>query len=302
MNAIKLRVKYDSDPAAVTPEVQAALDKYVFYHNIELAPGIRTRGIPWTDLYVPPYLDVCRKFDFSGKRVLDAGCRDGAASLIAEKLGAAEVYSLDNSYSPGLVNFIIPFLHTIINPIEANLYDLEKLELGTFDIILCAGLLYHLQFPFWGLRALRDALNPGGLLILETAFIEALKDLPTLVYATGKTALYEPTSPTYFNVAGLQNALSELGFGEFEVHHTLMHGAPADASIHFPLHAKHFGELVPVVPGRIILTCWKLAGYRNPLIDVFEKTVPWDGAWAQRQIAKYSKKSPDEGNAPSEEA
>jgi hypothetical protein len=81
-----------------------------------------------------------------------------------------------------------------------------------------------------------------------------------------------------------------------------MHGAPADASIHFPLHAKHFGELVPVVPGRIILTCWKLAGYRNPLIDVFEKTVPWDGAWAQRQIAKYSKKSPDEGNAPSEEA
>jgi hypothetical protein len=73
MNAIKLRVKYDSDPAAVTPEVQAALDKYVFYHNIELAPGIRTRGIPWTDLYVPPYLDVCRKFDFSGKRVLDGG-------------------------------------------------------------------------------------------------------------------------------------------------------------------------------------------------------------------------------------
>jgi hypothetical protein len=44
MNAIKLRVKYDSDPAAVTPEVQAALDKYVFYHNIELAPGIRTRA------------------------------------------------------------------------------------------------------------------------------------------------------------------------------------------------------------------------------------------------------------------
>jgi hypothetical protein len=73
MNAIKLRVKYDSDPAAVTPEVQAALDKYVFYHNIELAPGIRTRGIPWTDLYVPPYLDVCRKFDFSGKRVLRGG-------------------------------------------------------------------------------------------------------------------------------------------------------------------------------------------------------------------------------------
>jgi 2-polyprenyl-3-methyl-5-hydroxy-6-metoxy-1,4-benzoquinol methylase len=296
MDAVKLRVKYDSDPAAATPEVQAALDKYVFYHNIELVPGIKTHGIPWTDLYVPPYLEVCRKFDFSGKRVLDAGCRDRAASLTAEKLGAAEIYSLDNSYSPGLVNFIIPFLNSIINPVEANLYDLEKSELGTFDVVLCAGLLYHLQFPFWGLRTLREALNPGGILILESAFIEALKDLPTLVYATGKAALYEPTSPTYYNLAGLRSALAELGFGEFEVHHTFMHGAPIDASIHFPLHAKHFGELLPIVPGRVILTCKKLAGYRNPLFDVFEKTVPWDEAWAQRQIAKYRKKNSDEGN------
>jgi hypothetical protein len=58
MNAAKLRAQYDADPAATLPQVQAALSQYVFYHNIELVPGIKTQGIPWTDFFVPPYLDV----------------------------------------------------------------------------------------------------------------------------------------------------------------------------------------------------------------------------------------------------
>lgn len=289
MNAVKLRAKYDSNPAAVAPEVQAALNQYIFYHNIELAPGIKTQGIPWTDLYVPPFLNVCRKFDFQGKRVLDVGCRDGLASLTAEELGAAEIYALDNHYSPGLVNFIIPFSGSIINPVEANLYDLEKLAIGTFDIVLCAGLLYHLQFPFWGLRAVRDGTNSGGILILESGYIEAFEDLPVLVYPTGETSFYESTSPTFYNLAGLRNALSELGFGEFEIHHKSDLGS-VDVSKHFPAYFKRFGELMRISTGRVILTCKKLADYRNPWFDVFEKTHPYDGGWVQEQIGKYSEK------------
>ena len=292
MNAVKLRAMYDFDPVAVAPEAQAALNQYVFYHNIELVPGIKTQGIPWTDVYVPPFLNVCRKFDFQGKRVLDVGCRDGVASLTAEKLGAVEIYSLDNHYSPGLVNFIIPFSGSIINPVEANLYDLENLAIGTFDIVLCAGLLYHLQYPFWGLRVVRDAMNSGGTLILESAYIEAFKDLPVLVYPTGETSFYERTSPTFYNLAGLRNALSELGFGEFELHHTLLHDEKSvDVSKHFPAYAEHFGELSSIYTGRVILTCKKLAGNRNPLFDIFEKTHPYDGRWVQEQIRKCSERN-----------
>jgi len=287
MRAAKLRAQYDADPAAAAPAVRAALNQYVFYHNIELAPGIKTRGIPWTDLYVLPYLDVCAKFDFYSKRVLDVGCGDGVASLAAEKRGAAEIYSLDNQFSPGLVNFIIPFSDSIIKPVEANLYDLQKLGLGTFDLVLCAGLLYHLQFPFWGLRAIRDAMNPGGMLILETAFLEAFEDLPILLYSAGDTSFYGPQSPAFYNLAGLRSALSQLGFGTFRVHHTLLHGDnAADVGKKFPAFAKRFGSLSSIRTGRVVFTCEKLAGYRNPLFEFFEKTHPHDGRWIQQEIEK----------------
>jgi SAM-dependent methyltransferase len=303
MNAAKLRAQYDADPAATLPQVQAALSQYVFYHNIELVSDIKTQGIPWTDFFVPPYLDVCHKFEFQGKRVLDLGCRDGVASLTAEKLGAAEIYSLDNHYSPGLVNFIIPFCESIINPVGANLYDLEKLDLGTFDIVLCAGLLYHLQFPFWGLRAVRDALNPGGILILESAYIDGFEDLPVLVYPIGETSFYEPTSPTFYNLAGLQSALSVLGFGEFEIHHTLLHAEkPVDVGKHFPGYAKRLGDQSPIYTGRVILTCSKQAACRNPLFEVFEKTFPYDGKWVQQEIDKSRKKALEQDNVHPDEA
>jgi SAM-dependent methyltransferase len=287
MSAAKLRVQYDADPAAIAPEVRAALSQYAFYHNIELVPGIKTQGIPWTDLYVLPYLEVCAKFDFYGKRILDVGCGDGVASLAAERLGAAEIYSLDNSYSPGLVNFIIPFADSIIKPVEANLYDLHKLGLGTFDLVLCAGLLYHLQFPFWGLRAIRDAMNPGAILILETAFIEAFEDLPILVYSPGESSFYGPQSPVFYNLAGLRSGLSQLGFGTFKMQHTMLHGAnEAEISKKFPAFAKRFGNVSSIRTGRVILTCKKLAGYCNPLFDFFEKTHPHDGSWIRQEIEK----------------
>jgi SAM-dependent methyltransferase len=302
MSAAKLRAQYDADPATADPEVRAALSQYVFYHNIELVPGIKTQGIPWTDLYVLPYLDVCAKFDFYGKRILDVGCGDGVASLAAERLGAAEIYSLDNQYSPGLVNFIIPFTGSIIKPVEANLYDLQKLGLGSFDVVLCAGLLYHLQFPFWGLRTIRDAVNPGGILILETAFIEAFEDLPVLLYPEGESSFYGPQSPAFYNLAGLRNALSQLGFGTFKAHHTILHGDNADEIVKkFPAFAKRFGNLSQVSIGRVILTCKKLAGYRNPLSDFFEKTHPHDGSWIQQEIERCREETLKQGNVQPDE-
>lgn len=50
---------------------------------------------------------------------------------------------------------------------------LEALEAWprAFDLILCAGVLYHVRDPVGALRSLRSALAPGGTLVLETIVV-----------------------------------------------------------------------------------------------------------------------------------
>jgi SAM-dependent methyltransferase len=158
-HAKEVREIYLENPSVGAPLIRTTLGSYPFYHNIEVAPGIKTAGMAWTDDFVRTSCELAAGIDFEGNRVLDIGCRDGAMSLYAESRGAAEVYAADNDASPGLTNFIVPFKNSIIKPIEININDLDKANLGRFDVIFCCGLVYHLQAPFWGLRQVRDALS-----------------------------------------------------------------------------------------------------------------------------------------------
>jgi 2-polyprenyl-3-methyl-5-hydroxy-6-metoxy-1,4-benzoquinol methylase len=99
--------------------------------------------------------------NLNGRTVLDVGC--GVGYLLAELAKAFTPASLSGSdFSekameasrerfPG-VTF---FQHDIYDPL-----------VGTYDIILCTEVLEHLEKPWVGLQHLRDALNPGGSLIL----------------------------------------------------------------------------------------------------------------------------------------
>ena len=52
---------------------------------------------------------------------------------------------------------------------QVNLLDMTLETFGRFDVILFAGVLYHLRYPFEAMRIVRDSLVDGGRLILETA-------------------------------------------------------------------------------------------------------------------------------------
>lgn len=215
-----LRNRFESGDKSVIQAIKDEAVKYKFYHNIEIIPGVTTAGHAWTDEYVNRVFTVMKRFDFKGKRVLDIGCRDGALSFAAEHLGASEVIGIDNDLSDGLTNFLIPFKASKVQTLQCNVHHLSRQQVADIDIVIFSGVLYHLRYPIWALRRIADVLKPDGILIVESAFIEGLADLPLLFCPIGTDSPYEPTSVTFFNEAGITDTLLSVGFSAIQHHDT----------------------------------------------------------------------------------
>lgn len=191
--------------------IRAELAKYAFYHIIPVTETISTPGV--AD-FVPIQQTVhaaMAKIDFAGKRVLDIGCRDGLFSFEAEKRGAAEIIGIDNCVSLGATEFLIPFFKSRVQMREASLYELSTYGFGPFDVIIFAGVLYHLRYPFWGLRAVSDNLVDGGWVIVETAVVADPEQAAILFCPVGQESPYEPSSCSFFNLKGLRDSLRSFG-------------------------------------------------------------------------------------------
>lgn len=87
----------------------------------------------------------------AGKRVLDLGCNAGFWSLCAAEAGCDYVLGLDGrQMHVDQANFVFE-----VNEIEderydfvaANLFDVDLRAFGTFDVVLCLGLMYHISKP-----------------------------------------------------------------------------------------------------------------------------------------------------------
>lgn len=188
------------------------IKKYNFYHCIKLTESITTPGeqeyIPSQNLFLS-HLD---HINFKNKRVLDIGCRDGLFSFYSEKKGASEVIGIDNNLSIPTKEFLVPFFNSKVQFKEINLFDLSKEQLGEFDIILFPGVLYHLRYPFWGLKIITDLLKKGGKLIIETPLIEDFENKSILFAPIERDSPYERTSCTFFNKKCLEDTLISLGY------------------------------------------------------------------------------------------
>jgi SAM-dependent methyltransferase len=195
-------------------ELEERIAQYRWYHRIPVADGLYTPDA-WhgSQLAFWKFLgDYQATFDLAGKDVLDVGCRDGLFSLQAERQGARRVVGIDNDLSRGATEFLLPFLGSAVEMHELNLYDLRPENFGTFDVVLCYGVLYHLRYPMLGLRRLMGVLSEGGVLLLESAMlVDRLLQDHELVYCPVERSPYEPTSCTFFNVLGLEVTMRSLG-------------------------------------------------------------------------------------------
>lgn len=144
-----------------------------WFHNIELAPGISTRGIapapgpqrpdhPLSRWQV--YRDVLPD-DMGGMRVLDLGSADGFFALEMARRGA-QVLAQD---SWGAMVERLRFAAQVTglqNRIWTRVGEVTAIESDErYDAVLALGLLYHLRHPFHDLEIIARATD---LLWLET--------------------------------------------------------------------------------------------------------------------------------------
>jgi len=110
----------------------------------------------------------------NNRLVLDVGCGNGYHCWRMLGEGAARVIGIDPS-----PRFVVQF--HMIKQLAGNHYPVDVLPVGiedlpaklhAFDTVFSMGVFYHRKSPMDHLRELKEALRPGGQLVLETLVIE----------------------------------------------------------------------------------------------------------------------------------
>lgn len=142
---------------------------YNWWHSIDLG-GLVTKGVVGRWPLIERAFD---QIDFTGKKVLDIGCWDGLWSFEAEKRGASAVYSVDYvSLRSWSEQPTYPLAHKLLGSKaryypNLSVYDIKRLGVTDFDVVVYCGIYYHLLEPLRAFAALREVMREGGLMVVE---------------------------------------------------------------------------------------------------------------------------------------
>jgi SAM-dependent methyltransferase len=162
----------------------------------------------------PPGRPKWRKFqlpeDMTGKTFLDVGCWEGANCVQAVRRGASQVVGVDLCTSDELAENVERFGFEFL---QLDVLSEKWLELDTFDVVLCAGVLYHVENVISLLLRLRRVTS--GCLYLETAIKDIGGDTPLMVFKSDDE-VNNPSNWWVPNKRGLYAMLETCGFAEIE--------------------------------------------------------------------------------------
>jgi tRNA (mo5U34)-methyltransferase len=157
----------------------------------------------------------------AGMTVLDVGAWDGFYSFEAERRGAKRVLATDHQawrsaeafgWGTGKAGFELArrALGSQVEDLEIDVYDLAPRTVGTFDVVLFLGVLYHLKDPLGALERVASVTNK--LLIVETALdLMGLKK-PAMAFYPGDELNADPTNWFGPNAACVEGMLRACGF------------------------------------------------------------------------------------------
>ena len=166
-------IKTENQPMEIS-DIKKKVEEIKWFHSIDLGNGIITPGQVKTfqkvkTIGIPENLE--------GKTVLDIGAWDGYFSFEAEKRGAKRVLATDSfiwSREGWSSKKGFELARTVLNSkVEDKLisvYDISPENVGTFDIVLFLGVLYHLKHPLLALERVFSVTK-------ELAIIETVCDM-----------------------------------------------------------------------------------------------------------------------------
>lgn len=146
------------------------------HHNIHLGHGVYTigSGISGQEVRLPSVLQVASDLlpgPNEDLRVLDVGCHEGLFAVEFALRGASVVAVEGRRQHVEKVRFVRDVL--ALDNLGVQQADVRKLrseELGRFDLVLCLGVLYHLDAPEGFEFAKTMGRLCGGLAIVDTHF------------------------------------------------------------------------------------------------------------------------------------
>jgi tRNA (mo5U34)-methyltransferase len=207
-------------PPEVDPELlrKLALGRE-WFHKMDLGYGVHTPGLD-DSAHKLNYLGIPE--DLTGRTVLDIGAYDGFFSFEAERRGAARVVAADKfcwSIPGGMCDGAgFDIAHwTFQSGVEKRVVSVEEISpetVGTFDLVLFLGVLYHAPDP---LRYLRNAFSVcDDLAIIETHIDGQDYPRPMMVFYPGDTLDGDPSNWWGPNEACVVAMLEEVGFRSIE--------------------------------------------------------------------------------------
>lgn len=138
-----------------------------WYHSIAIEPGLVTPGAHPLGELRQVLEHVKLPSSLEGLSVLDIGAWDGFFSFEAERRGAERVVAYDLT-PEDYFGFATAkeLLASKVDYVQGSVYELRREVVGTFDVVLCVGVLYHLRYPLLALDRIHDVCN--GYMLLET--------------------------------------------------------------------------------------------------------------------------------------
>ena len=99
-------------------------------------------------------------------------------------------------------------LHSKVEDMTIDVYDMSPEKIGKWDVVLFAGVLYHLQNPMLALK--HAASVTGELLIVETAIDFRFCRRPAIAFYPGNELNDDPTNWCAPNLSALESYVANL--------------------------------------------------------------------------------------------